>query len=95
MTIDEVASFCEFKDCQVKAGDPEQGYIAINGRGLDRDSYTWGRFSMFGEVKSPPLPEQVLKSATTFRIQRGDTRRDLTRQEFEAELKKFQRLVAD
>ena len=91
MTIDEIASFCEFRDCKVSAGHPEHGFIHLDGTGLEDRSYTYGRFHMLSEVASLPSPRQVLEHADTFKVTRGAQTRTLTREEFESELRDFQR----
>lgn len=93
MTIDEVANYCEFKDCTVSAGDPEAGFVHIDGTGVENRSYTWGRFNMLHEVSSLPSPRKVIEKASVFKIRRGASVRTLTREEFERDLAEFQSKV--
>lgn len=94
MLLEDIASFCEFKDCEISLGDPDAGFIQINGNGLKRDAYTYGRFNMLTEVAHLASPKQVLDKASVFKIRRGGTEKTLSRQEFQEELEHFQKLVS-
>lgn len=94
MTIDEISNFCEFKDVVVSLGSPETGFIAIDGSGLVTKQNNYRRFLMLHELASLPAPRKVLSTATLFQIHQGSELRELDRSEFEAELQRFQALVA-
>ncbi len=93
MTVDDIANFCQYKDCKVSAGDPETGFIQIDGTGLESRAYTWGRFSMLHEVNALPNPAKALAGATIFRISKEDSTTALNREEFEKLLEEFQAKV--
>lgn len=93
LTIEQMADFCEFKDCAVTVGDPETGFIDIDGTGRRRP-YNYGRFLSFRELGAEPLrTSEVVDRATVFKIRRGSEERVLNRQEFETELQDFLRKV--
>ncbi len=92
MTVNEIASFCAFKNCRIWVGSPQAGFVEIGGSGVIRPSYTYGRFQMLSEVL-PLSAEQVIAAATVFKVQRGDRMRALDRAEFQGELDEFQRKV--
>ncbi|MBI4446832.1 MAG: hypothetical protein HY645_13110 [Acidobacteria bacterium] len=89
LTIERIADFCEFKDCAIVAGDPDAGYIQIDGNGI-RLPNNYHRFLSFNELSGRPVhPQQVLDKATCFRLQSGTDTRELNRETFEAELNDF------
>lgn len=92
MTVDEIANYCEFKDCQVTLGDPAAGFIRIDGNGV-RKASNYNRFLSHNELAAAPSPRKVLDSATVFKIRRGDADQQLTRPEFEADYQRFLSLV--
>jgi len=94
MELEEIASFCEFRDCEISIGDPDTGFVQIDGNGLKRNTYTYGRFNMLTEVAHLASPKRVLSQASVFRVKRGATENTLTREEFLSELEHFQKLVS-
>lgn len=91
LTIDQIADFCEFKDCTVTLGDPEAGFIHVDGTGRRRP-YNYGRFLSFRELGAEPLRNsEVVERATVFKIRRGSDERVLNRHEFETEWEDFLR----
>lgn len=93
MTIGEIASYCEFLDCRVSLGDPQVGFIQIDGTGVLNHSYTFGRFNMLHELAGLPDSRDVIQKATLFKVSLGDSERSLSREEFSAELSTFQKKV--
>lgn len=93
MTIDDIADFCQYKDCTVAAGGPETGFIRIDGTGLENRAYTWNRFSMLHEVNALPSPAKALEKATIFRISKEESTTAFNREEFERMLEEFQAKV--
>ncbi len=92
MTIDEIANYCEFKDCQITLGDPAAGFVRIDGNGLQKAS-NYRRFLSLNELAAAPSPRKVLESATVFKVRSGGGERSLARKEFEAEYQQFLSLV--
>ena len=95
MTIDDIANFCEFKDCSVAFGSPDIGFIQVNGIGVTTRFNNYRRFLAHHELGSLAPPRKVLEKATVFRIQRegGEDLRELSREEFEQELNIFREKV--
>lgn len=95
VTIDDIANFCEFKDCSVVFGSPEIGFVQVDGIGVTTRFNNYRRFLLHHELGSLASPRKVLQEATVFRIQRegGEELRDLSREEFEQELREFQERV--
>lgn len=93
VTIDEIASFCEIKDCRVTLGDPEIGSITIDGMGAERKFNNYRRFLALNELSRLPDPRQVVRKATIFKVITPSGEKKLTREEFEQELRKFQELM--
>ncbi len=92
MTLDDIANYCEVKDCRVRLGDPEVGYITIDGTGVVTRENNYRRFLALRELASLPAPQQVLAAATSFVIQ-SEGQRTLSREEFEAELRRLEELL--
>jgi hypothetical protein len=93
VTLDDIANFCEVKDCRVRLGDPEVGYITIDGTGVVTRENNYRRFLAFRELASLPAPQRVLTAATSFVIQGPEGQRTLSREEFEAELRRLEELL--
>ncbi|HLV00604.1 MAG TPA: hypothetical protein VKZ59_05020 [Acidobacteriota bacterium] len=95
MTIDDIANFCEFKDCSVVFGNPEIGFIKVDGVGVATRFNNYRRFLAHNELAALASPRKVLQEATVFRIQSegGEELRVLNREEFEQELREFQEKV--
>lgn len=93
MTLEDVAGFCALKDCSVELGDPESGFIRVDGSGQILNRYTYGRFMLFNETSGLASPAQVLEGASIFRVRRGDTLELLTREDFEEQLERIRRLT--
>ena len=53
MTVEEIADFCEFKDCRVSAGAPQTGFIHIDGTGLENQDVAGFDFRDAGEAWQP------------------------------------------
>jgi hypothetical protein len=92
LTLEDIASFCEFRDCEVSLGDPQTGFIHINGNGV-KYNYNYDRFISLRELSGLPKPLDVLGQASLFRVRRGGQVRDLSRADFEAELRDFRQKV--
>ncbi|HSR50442.1 MAG TPA: hypothetical protein VLV83_06410 [Acidobacteriota bacterium] len=93
MTIDDIANYCEFKDCEVSLGSPEAGFIRVDGYGLVRNTNNYRRFHMLHELGSMASPKDVIGAAESFKIKDADGQRSLDRQAFEAEMKKVLALL--
>jgi hypothetical protein len=93
VTIDDIANYCEVKDCQVSLGSAEAGYIRIDGNGLMTRDNNYRRFLALREMASLPNPTAVLAAADAFTVDRGVAARTLGRADFESELRRFQELV--
>lgn len=87
MKIRDLADFCEFKDCDVALGDPEVGFIRVDGTGV-KHQYNYNRYLAHNEL-SLPSPQRVLDKASIFKVQVGDEARVLSREEFQKELQSF------
>ena len=92
MTIEDVADYCEFKDCAVALGDPSIGVISVDGGGYQK-RYNFARFLSLNELSALPSPKVVLEKATAFRVQLPTGELVLTREEFERELRVFREKV--
>jgi len=92
MTIEDVADYCEFKDCAVVLGDPSVGFVSVDGGGYQKRN-NFSRFLSFNELSALPSPNKVLEKATTFRIQLPGGENVLTREQFEQELSAFRKKV--
>lgn len=88
MVIEEITSFCEFKDCEINLGDPQVGFIQIDGSGIKRLN-NYHRYFSLNELSAFPSPDRVVKQASIFTIQRGQETETLDRAQFERELKDF------
>lgn len=93
VTLDEITNFCEFKECTVSLGDPEAGFIRVDGNGVQTRFNNYRRFLAHHELAALPSPKQVLEKATVFRIEENGQTRTLSREEFQAELQAFQEKV--
>ena len=93
VTLEDVASFSELKDCSIELGDPGVGFIRIDGGGVIRKGYTYGRFLLFNETSGLPSPEEVLAAASVFRVTLGSTLELLTREQFEKQLERIRKLA--
>ena len=92
MTIDEIANFCQFTSCQVSLGASDAGFIQIAGTGVERCA-NYDRYLSFNEMSAFPSPKAVLAEASVFKVHQGDTERTLDREQFQQELKAFQKKV--
>ncbi len=94
VTVEEIASFCQFRDLEVYLGDPDTGFVEVNGDGLKQNSYTYGRFNMLSELAHVAPVKEVLSKASVFKLRRPGLQQSLSREDFEKTLKHFQELVA-
>ena len=92
MTLEDIANYCEFKDCQISLGSPETGFVRLDGNGLQKAN-NYRRFLSLNELAAAPSPKKVLEAAQVFKVRRGEEESSLSREEFEAELRKFAALV--
>lgn len=93
MTLEEITSFCEIRDCSVELGDPRIGFIQVDGGGIVRNRYTYGRFMLLNEVSALAPVQQVVEAATQFRIRRNGSEELLDRPAFEEKLRRLRRLT--
>ena len=92
MTIEDVADYCEFKECAVLLGDPNVGFISVDGGGYQKRN-NFARFLSLNELSALPSPKKVLEKATSFRVQLPKGETAMTREEFEGELSAFRKKV--
>ena len=90
MVIEDIVSFCQVKDCQINLGDPQVGFIQIDGSGLKRLN-NYHRYLSLNELSAFPSPDRVVRLASLFTIQRGQETQTLDRAQFERELEDFRR----
>ena len=88
MVIEDIVNFCEVKDCEINLGDPQVGFIQIDGSGFKRLN-NYHRYLSFNELSAFPFPDRVVKQASIFTIQRGQETETLDRAQFERELEDF------
>ncbi len=88
LIIEDIVNFCEVKDCQINLGDPQVGFIQIDGSGL-KHLNNYQRYLSLNELSDFPSPDRVVKQASIFTIQRGQETETLDRAQFERELKDF------
>ena len=93
VSIDDIASYCEVKDCTVSFGDSESGYVTIDGGGVTGKFNNYRRFLMLNELSSLPDPHKVLEESKTFRVTSSEGLNTLSREDFEQELSRFQKMV--
>jgi hypothetical protein len=93
VTIEEIASYCEVKDCRVSLGSSEAGFITVDGTGVTGRFNNYRRFLRFHELQALPEPQRLLAAATHFAIDEDGEIREMDRAQFEQELKRFQDLV--
>jgi hypothetical protein len=94
MTLEDIADFCEIKNCQVSLGDPELGFIRIDGGGVISRANNYRRFLAFNELASLPSAAKVLESATLFLVDDSLRIQKLSRQEFQDQLTALKRLLS-
>ena len=93
LTLEDVASFSQLKDCSVELGDPGVGFVQIDGGGVVRSGNTYGRFLLLNETSGLPSPREVLAGASIFRVTRGATLELLNREQFESQLERIRKLT--
>jgi hypothetical protein len=92
VTIEDVADYCEFKDCAISLGSEEAGFIDVDGGGYRR-RYNYDRFLSLNELSALPSPRQVMQKAASFTVKRAAVTVVLSREEFERELRRFRAQV--
>jgi hypothetical protein len=92
LIIEEIASFCKFKKCEVRLGNPAAGFIEIDGSG-PKHLHNYGRYLAHNELAALPSPREVLEKASIFKIEHGLEVQTLDRQQFEQELENFRQKV--
>ena len=90
MVIEDIASFCEVRDCEINLGDSQVGFIQIDGNGLKRLN-NYHRYLSLNELSAFPSADKVVKQASIFTIRRGQETETLSRAQFERELEDFRR----
>lgn len=93
MTTEEIANYCEIKNCSVTFGSSEGGFVRIDGTGVTGRFSNYRRFLAHNELASLPEAEKVLGSATVFRVESATGTRELSPGEFEAELTRLLQLA--
>jgi hypothetical protein len=92
VTIEDVADYCAFKDCTVSLGSQQAGFIEVDGGGYRR-CYNYDRFLALNELSALPSPKKVMQKADSFSITKARGTAQMTREEFEHELRTFRELV--
>ena len=92
MTLEEIADYCRLRDCQVRLGSSDTGFILVSSGGLER-SNNYGRFLALSELRGLPSPAQVIRKAELFRVDGPEGRRELNREAFRRELEGLLRKV--
>jgi hypothetical protein len=92
MTIDDIADFCQFTGCRVSLGSADVGFIEIAGTGVQR-SANFSRYLSFNELSELPSPKAVVAKASIFRVNQDGKEKTLDREQFQTELKAFQKKV--
>ena len=92
MTIDDIANFCQFTGCRVSLGSADAGFIQMAGTGVQRRA-NFGRYLSFNEMSALPSPKAVLTEASIFKVSQDSEERTLDREQFQKELKAFQKKV--
>jgi hypothetical protein len=93
LTLDDIASYCQFKDCRVHLGTSDAGFVTVDGEGVTGPLNNYRRFLALNELASLPNPRLLLQTATRFTVESGSESRTLERAEFERELQRFAALV--
>ena len=92
MTIEDIANFCQFTGCQVSLGSPDAGFIQVAGTGVVRPA-NFDRYLSFNEMAALPSPKAVVAEASVFKVHQEGEERTLDREQFQRELKAFQKKV--
>jgi len=85
MTLEEISDYCRLRDCQVRLGSSDTGFILVSSGGLE-SSNNYGRFLALSELRGLPSPARVIRQAELFRVDGPEGSRDLNREDFEREL---------
>ncbi len=92
MTLEEISDYCRLRDCQVRLGSSDTGFILVSSGGLER-SNNYGRFLALSELRGLPSPARVIRQAELFRVDGPEERRELNREAFQQELEDLLRKV--
>ena len=92
MTLDEISDYCRLRDCHVRLGSSDTGFIVVSSGGLE-SSNNYGRFLALSELRGLPSPAQVIRRAELFRVDGPEGCRDLNREAFRQELEELLRKV--
>ena len=93
MDLNDIANYCEFTNCTVTLGSADGGSIDVDGGGVTGSFNAYRRFLAHHEMSALSSPAHVLKAADRFTIVREGESTDLSRVDFEMELRRFQDLV--
>lgn len=92
MTLEEISDYCRLRDCQVRLGSSDTGFILVSSGGLERAN-NYGRFLALSELRGLPSSSDVIRQAELFRVDGPDGSRDLNREAFQRELEDLLRKV--
>ena len=92
MTLDEISDYCRLRDCRVRLGRSDTGFILVSSGGLEQ-SNNYGRFLALSELRGLPSPVEVIRRAEVFRVDGPEGRRELNREAFREELEELLRKV--
>ncbi len=93
MTLEDLTDYCEIKDCKVRFGNPEVGYVTVDGSGVVAPYNNYRRFLAFHELDHLADARRALQAAQQFRVFCDDGEHVLDRPAFEQEVRLMQRLV--
>ena len=85
MTLEDISNFCQLRDCCVRLGHSEAGFILVDAGGVDR-SCNYARFLALNELRGLASPGEVLQRADLFQILGSSGTRQLNREDFKREL---------
>ena len=92
MTLEEISDYCRLRDCQVRLGSSDTGFILVSSGGLEQAN-NYGRFLALSELRGLPSPSDVIRQAELFRVDGPAGSRDLNREAFQHELEDLLRKV--
>ena len=67
MTLEEISDYCRLRDCQVRLGSSDTGFILVSSGGLEQAN-NYGRFLALSELRGLPSPADVIRQAELFRV---------------------------
>ena len=90
MMLEEICDYCRLRDCRVRLGSSDVGFIVVSAGGLERSS-NYGRFLAMSELRGLPSTGEVIRRAEVFRVDGPEGRRELNRGAFREEMEELLR----